>query len=69
MLKGLTEMPLKQYTDSVLAIFTRVSDISKEELADKAKEFVLFPFNVPEYQTNIGGLLKTELTAQFKENN
>ncbi len=57
MLEGLTEMPLKEYTDSVLAIFTRVSDISKKELTDKAKEFVLFSFNVPEYQTNIGGLL------------
>jgi hypothetical protein len=28
-LKGLSELPFKNYTDSVLAIFTRVSNLSQ----------------------------------------
>ena len=65
-LKGLSELPFKEYTDSVLAIFTRVSDISSEEIIKQAKSFQLYKFEIPNRE-NIGDLLETKLTAQFKE--
>lgn len=65
-LKGLSELPFKEYTDCILAIFTRVSNISPEEIINQAKIFQLYEFEIPNRE-NIGDLLETKLTAQFKE--
>jgi len=52
-LQGLFDVPFKEYTDCMLAIFTIVSDLSFEEITKMAKSYQLYKFEITSLE-NIG---------------